>query len=72
MSKSSRRPATRPARSGPRGSFSARGAGKPDKPRDLLSKWWVQLLVAAWILGVVTIYFRLQLLRLIAIGAGGR
>ncbi len=49
---------------------SRRPAGKPDKPRDLLSKWWVQLLIAAWILAVVTIYFRLQLLRLIAIGGG--
>ena len=39
--------------------------------RDLLSRWWVQLLAAAWILAVVTIYFRLQLLRMIAVGAGG-
>jgi hypothetical protein len=58
MSKPSRRPATRPA---------GEPAGKPEKTRDLLSRWWVQLLVAAWILAVVTIYFRLQLLRLLEI-----
>ena len=45
---------------------------KSNNAGGLLSKWWVQLLIAAWILGVVTIYFRLQLLRLIAIAGGHR
>jgi hypothetical protein len=41
-----------------------------DKPR-LIARWWVQLLVALWILAVVTIYFRLQLLRLIEVATAG-
>lgn len=41
-----------------------------EAPHDLLTKWWVQLLAAGWILAVVTIYFRLQLTRLAAIAAG--
>jgi len=42
-----------------------------DNAGGLLSKWWVQLLIAAWILAVVTIYFRLQLLRLLEIAPPG-
>jgi len=36
-------------------------------PRRPLDRWWVRALVAAWIIAVVTIYFRLQLLRLLEI-----
>jgi hypothetical protein len=43
---------------------------KPPKPRDLLGRWWVQFLIAAWILAVVVIYFRHQLQRLVEILPG--
>jgi len=44
---------------------------KPEKPRQsLIDRWWVRALVAIWILAVVTIYFRLQLQRLLEIAAG--
>jgi hypothetical protein len=43
----------------------------PDNAGDLRSKWWVQLLIAAWILAVVTVYFRLQFLRLLEIAPPG-
>jgi len=39
-------------------------------PGSWLDRWWVQLLVAAWILAVVTIYFRTQLQRLLEILPG--
>ena len=42
------------------------------QPRDrrpsLIQRWWVQFLVAVWILAIVIIYFRLQILRLLQIG----
>jgi len=40
---------------------------RPPRPID---RWWVQLLVAGWIVTVLTIYFRLQLARLLEIVAG--
>jgi len=40
---------------------------KEDEAPSLVGRWWVQALVAAWVLGVVVIYFRLQLLRLLEI-----
>jgi hypothetical protein len=43
----------------------SKGAG-----RGWLDRWWVQLLVAAWILAIVTIYFRHQLQRLVEILPG--
>jgi len=42
------------------------GSGRP----RLIDRWWVQLLVAGWIVAVLTIYFRLQLARLLEIVAG--
>ena len=40
---------------------------KEDETPSLVDRWWVQAVVAAWVLGVVIIYFRLQLLRLLEI-----
>ena len=40
------------------------------RPPRLIDRWWVQLLVAGWIVAVLTIYFRLQLARLLEIVAG--
>ncbi len=39
---------------------------KHQRPK-LIDRWWVRLLVAAWILAVVSVYLRLQLLRLLEI-----
>lgn len=43
------------------------GDSRPPRP---IARWWVQLLVAGWIVAVLTIYFRLQLARLFEIVAG--
>jgi hypothetical protein len=46
------------------------GKGKPlpNAPRRrLIERWWVQVLVAMWVLAVVTVYFRLQLMRLLEV-----
>jgi len=40
---------------------------REDETPSLVDRWWVQALVAAWVLGVVITYFRLQLLRLLEI-----
>jgi hypothetical protein len=40
-----------------------------ERPK-LIDRWWVRLLVAAWIITIVVVYFRLQILRLIEIGSG--
>jgi hypothetical protein len=37
----------------------------------LLDRWWVQLLLAVWVLAIVVIYFRLQVLRLLEIVTSG-
>jgi len=42
------------------------GSGRP----RLIDRWWVQLLVAGWIVAVLGIYFRLQIARLLEIAAG--
>lgn len=34
------------------------------KPTRLIDRWWVQILAAAWIIAIVVVYFRLQILRL--------
>ncbi len=40
----------------------------PQQPRwKLIQCWWVQLLVALWILAIVTIYFRLRISELLEI-----
>ena len=37
----------------------------PDgKPTRLIDRWWVRILAAAWIISIVVVYFRLQILRL--------
>ncbi len=33
-----------------------------DRPRPI-DRWWVQLLVSLWIIAIIVIYFRLQVLR---------
>jgi len=45
------------------------GRGANQGPR-WIDRWWVQALVAGWILLVVTVYFRLQLMRLLEIAQG--
>jgi hypothetical protein len=40
---------------------------KEDETPSLVDRWWVQAVAAAWVLGVVITYFRLQLLRLLEI-----
>jgi len=45
------------------------GRGANHGPR-WIDRWWVQALVAGWILLVVTLYFRLQLIRLLEIAQG--
>lgn len=41
---------------------------QPQQPRrKLIGRWWVQLLVAFWILAIVTIYFRLRISDLLEI-----
>lgn len=41
---------------------------QPERPRrKLVERWWVQLLVALWILAIVTIYFRLRISELLEI-----
>ena len=41
---------------------------QPRQPRrKLIERWWVQLLVALWILAIVTIYFRLRISELLEI-----
>ena len=37
------------------------------KGRRLIDRWWVQVLVAVWVLAIVTIYFRLQLARMMEV-----
>ncbi|UCC68095.1 MAG: hypothetical protein JSV79_13465 [Armatimonadota bacterium] len=38
------------------------------EPRPtLIDRWWVHLLVALWILAIVTIYFRLRISELLQI-----
>ncbi len=44
---------------------------RDEKPRPkLIERWWVQALVAAWVLVIVTVYFRLQLMRLLEVAQG--
>ena len=43
---------------------------QPDTPSPL-DRWWLRLLVAAWIIAIVTIYFWLQIRRLLEM-AGAR
>ena len=38
------------------------------KPTRLIDRWWVQFLAAAWIIAIVVVYFRLQILRLLEVG----
>jgi hypothetical protein len=40
---------------------------KEDETPSLVDRWWVQAVVAAWVLGIIITYFRLQLLRLLEI-----
>jgi len=42
------------------------------KGKRLLDRWWVQVLVAVWVLAIITIYFRLQIMRLLEMGGMGR
>jgi hypothetical protein len=46
-----------------------RKPGRYDRLVELLRKphWWLDLLIAAWVLVAVTVYFRLQILRLIEV-----
>jgi hypothetical protein len=45
--------------------------GSPaNAPPTWLDRWWVQVLVAAWLLAVVTSYFRHQLQRLLELLPG--
>lgn len=37
------------------------------KPTRLIDRRWVQILAAAWIIGIVVVYFRLQILRLLEV-----
>ncbi len=39
------------------------------KPTRLIDRWWVQILAAAWIIAIVVVYFRLQILRLFEVSA---
>jgi hypothetical protein len=36
-----------------------------EKTGGLLDRWWARLLVAAWIVAVLAIYFRLQIMRVL-------
>ncbi len=36
-----------------------------EKAGGLLDRWWARLLVAAWIVAVLAIYFRLQIMRVL-------
>ena len=41
---------------------------QPEQPRPkLIERWWVHLLVALWILAIVTIYFRFRISDLLEI-----
>jgi hypothetical protein len=44
---------------------------EPEKPKpSLLDGLWVRLLVASWMLGIVIIYYRQQIHRLLDISGG--
>lgn len=44
-----------------------------EKPRRrLIDRWWVQLLIALWILMIVTVYFRLRMGELLQLAGVGR
>lgn len=41
---------------------------KESRRTRLIDRLWVQLLLAAWVVGIVMYYYRLQLARLLSLG----
>jgi hypothetical protein len=41
-------------------------SGDSSAPR-LLDRWWVGVVAAVWVVGIVVIYYRLQLVRLVQV-----
>jgi hypothetical protein len=40
--------------------------------RSLLDRWWVRLLVAAWIIAVIVVYFQRQVQRILELAGALR